>query len=196
MACVISLTSNATNCPEPNEVVNGNAVPPADNGNNGQDEAGQEQEQAAQAQAQPQAGPSGDAPNPATYNSKQKKSNKCQQEREDFQHQLLASLANDNPDDEQDLTELAMLAMVKKMKRNLDDDAQDELIDEIQQVVSRFIRHVKRRREPTAAAGSAEQMMAPNQNFQLPLGQDEMPPPLGAVGNGLLELQPINFGDM
>ena len=68
-------------------------------------------------QQQAQGGPSGDTgnyPNAETYSSKPKRY-KRQQEREDFQHQLLATLSKHTPEEEQDSTELAMQAMLKKI---------------------------------------------------------------------------------
>ena len=105
-----------------------------------------------QEQQQPQAGPSGaggggggggpaddNIPNALTYSSR-KKSNKRQHEREEFQNKLLETLRNDG---DQDATDRAMLALVKKMKRNLNGDQQEELIEELQQVVGRFCHDVK-----------------------------------------------------
>ena len=77
-----------------------------------------------QEQQQPQAGPSGAGgggggpagdkiPNALTYSSR-KKSNKHQHEREEFQNKLLETLRNDGDKEEQDATDLAMLALVKK----------------------------------------------------------------------------------
>ena len=83
------------------------------------------------------------APNAITYCSSRKRSNKRQQDHEDFQQQLLETLKSDGKDEEQDGTDLAMMAMVKKIKHNLSADQQEDLIDELQQVVSRFCREVK-----------------------------------------------------
>ena len=79
-----------------------------------------------QEQQQPQAGPSGageggggggpagdNIPNTLTYSSR-KKSSKHQHEREEFQNKLLETLKNDGDQEEQDATDLAMLALVKK----------------------------------------------------------------------------------
>ena len=83
-------------------------------------------------------GPAGDnIPNALTYSSR-KKSNWRQHEREEFQNKLLETLKNDGDQEEQDTTDLAMLALVKKMKFHLNDDQQEELIEELQQVVGRF----------------------------------------------------------
>ena len=141
----------ATNCPAPN-------VPPgleteetdADNGANENGDAPEDGQQAQQQQAAApvnaaQPGPSGDdAPNAITYCSTRKRSNKRQQEHEDFQQQLLETLKSDGKDEEQDGTDLAMMAMVKKIKHNLSADQQEDLIDELQQVVSRLCHEVKR----------------------------------------------------
>ena len=89
----------ATNCPAPN-------IPPGletedtdgDNGANENGDAAEDGQQARQQQAVAlvnvaQPGPSGDdAPNAITYCSTRKRSNKRQQEREDFQQQLLETL--------------------------------------------------------------------------------------------------------
>ena len=70
----------------------------------------------------------------------------------------MAKLSDDGP--EYDETELAMMALVKKIKRNLTPDGQEEVIEELQEVVMRHCRQAKtsRARQPTAAAGSAQQL--------------------------------------
>ena len=70
----------------------------------------------------------------------------------------MAKLSDDGP--EYDETELAMMALVKKIKRNLTPDAQEEVIEELQEVVMRHCRQAKASRttQPTAAAGSAQQL--------------------------------------
>ena len=69
-------------------------------------------------------------------------------------------MSKDTPEEEQDSTELAMQAMLKKIKPNLNADAQDDLIDELQQVVSRFICHAKATPVP-AAVGTPKEVMVP-----------------------------------
>ena len=109
----------ATNCPAPN-------IPPGletedtdgDNGTNENGDAPEDEQQAQQQQAV------------APVN-------------EDFQQQLLETLKSDGKDEEQDGTDLAMMAMVKKIKHNLSADQQEDLIDELQQIVSRFCHEVK-----------------------------------------------------
>ena len=140
----------ATNCPAPN-------IPPGletedtygDNGTNENGDAAEDGQQARQQQAVAlvnvaQPGPSGDdAPNAITYCSTRKRYNKREQEHKDFQQQLLETLKSNGKDEEQDGTDLAMMAMVKKIKSNLSADQQEDLIDELQQVVSRFCHEVK-----------------------------------------------------
>ena len=46
--------------------------------------------------------------------SSRKKSNKHQHEREEFQNKLLETLKSDGDKEEQDATDLAMLALIKK----------------------------------------------------------------------------------
>ena len=60
-----------------------------------------------------------------------------------FNNSSLKHSKSDGKDEEQDSTDLAMMAMVKKIKCNLSADQQEDLIDELQQVVSRFCREVK-----------------------------------------------------
>ena len=176
----------ATNCPAPN-------IPPgleteetdADNGANENGDAPEDGQQAWQQQAvapvnAAQPGPSGDdAPNAITYCSTRKRSNKRQQECKDFQQQLLKALKSDGKDEEQDGTDLAMMAMVKKIKHNLSADQQEDLIDELQQVVSRLCHEVKwgqNRPLPSAAAGSAQAQQMVIQNDAMVLQ------PYNAVG--------------
>ena len=169
-------------------------VPPenenAESGDNGNDNAdgGPQVEVNDVQQQQAQGGPSGDTgnyPNAETYSSKPKRYNKHQQEREDFQHQLLATLSKDSPEEEQDSTELAMQAMLKKIKRNLNADAQDDLIDELQQVVSRFIRQAKG--TPVApAVGTTNEVFVPSVGEQMEIGQD----------GTLMQMRAVSFEDM
>ena len=78
-----------------------------------------------------------------------------------------------------------MQAMLKKIKRNLNADAQDDLIDELQQVVSRFIRHSKA--TPVAAAvGTPKEVMVPPVGEQMEIGLDST----------FMELRAVNFEDM
>ena len=117
-----------SNCPVPN-------VPPGvqdEDINAGNADNNAEAQEDIQEQQQPQAGPSGaggpagdNIPNALMYSSR-KKSNKCQHEREEFQIKLLETLKNDGDKEEQDATDLAMLALVKKMKCNLNGDQQEE----------------------------------------------------------------------
>ena len=119
-----------SNCPVPN-------VPPGVQDkdiNAGNADNNAEAQEDVQEQQQPQAGPSsagaggpaGDnIPNALMYSSR-KKSNKHQHEREEFQNKLLETLKNDGDKEEQDATDLAMLALVKKMKHNLNGDQQEE----------------------------------------------------------------------
>ena len=183
--CIPNFRS-ATNCPAPN-------IPPGleaedtegDNGANENADAADDGQQAWQQQAvapvnAAQPGPSGDdAPNAITYCSSRKRSNKRQQDHEDFQQQLLETLKSDGKDEEQDGTDLAMMAMVKKIKRNLSADQQEDLIDELQQVVSRFCHEVKQgqnRSLPSAAGGSAQVQQMVTQNDAMVLQ------PYNAVG--------------
>ena len=151
-----------------------------------------------QEQQQPQAGPSGgggpagdNIPNALTYSSR-KKSNKRQHEREEFQNKLLETLKNDGDQEEQDATDLAMLALVKKMKRNLNGDQQEELIEELQQVVGRFCRDVKclqNRSVPPSTVGQVIQQR-----------QEMLMQPYNAVsqldGTDLADLQTVTFSSI
>ena len=168
----------------PPEIENGES---GDNGNEDADGGPQVEGNDVQ-QQQAQGGPCGDTgnyPNAETYSSKPKRYNKHQQEREDFQHQLVATLSKDSPEEEQDSTELAMQAMLKKIKRNLNADAQDDLIDELQQDVSRFIHQAKGTPVPPAV-GTANEVIVPSVGEQMEIGQD----------GTLMELRAVSFEDM
>ena len=155
-----------------------------------------------QEQQQPQAGPSGaggggggpagdNIPNALTYSSR-KKSNKRQHEREEFRNKLLETLRNDGDKEEQDATDLAMLALVKKMKRNLNGDQQEELIEELQQVVGRFchdVKHLQNRSVPPSTVGQVVQQR-----------QEMLMQPYNAVsqldGTDLADLQTVTFSSI
>ena len=87
-------------------------------------------------------------PNASTYDSRTAKKNKRQIERQEFNERLLATLANDK-DDDYDETELAMMSMTKKIKHTLSPEAQEDVIEELQLVVSR---HVHLARAPTSTS--------------------------------------------
>ena len=169
--------------------------------NNGGDNAegpDQDQQQPQQQQQQQQTvecGAAGDnVPNALTYSSI-RKHNKRQHEREKFQNKLLETLQNDGKNEEQDGTELAMLAMVKKIKRNLTADQQEDLIDESQQVVSRFCRDVKQKRSvPTATIGSANQVQVIEQPQQMML--QPYNPGTALDEHELADLHPVSFKNM
>ena len=78
-------------------------------------------------------------------------------------------MSKDTPEEEQDSTELAMQAMLKKIKRNLNADAQDDLIDELQQVVSRFIHQAKGTQVPPAV-GTHNEVFVPSVGEQMEIG--------------------------
>ena len=170
--------------------------------NNGGDNAkgpDQDQQQPQQQQQQQQqtveCGAAGDnVPNALTYSSV-RKHNKHQHEREQFQNKLLETLQNDGKNEEQDGTELAMLAMVKKIKCNLTADQQEDLIDELQQVVSRFCRDVKQNRSvPTATIGSANQVQVIEQPQQMML--QPYNPGTSLDEHKLADLRPVSFNNM
>ena len=78
-----------------------------------------------------------------------------------------------------------MQAMLKKIKRNLNADAQDDLIDELQQVVSRFIHQAKG--NPVApAVGTTNEVFVPSVNEQMEIGQD----------GTLMQMRAVSFEDM
>ena len=78
-----------------------------------------------------------------------------------------------------------MQAMLKKIKRNLNADAQDDLIDELQQVVSRFIRQAKG--TPVApAVGTTNEVFVPSVGEQMEIGQD----------GTLMQMRAVSFEDM
>ena len=78
-----------------------------------------------------------------------------------------------------------MQAMLKKIKRNLNADAQNDLIDELQQVVSRFIHQAKGTPVPPAV-GTANEVIVPSVGEQMEIGQD----------GTLMELRAVSFEDM
>ena len=94
-------------------------------------------------------------------------------------------MSKDTPEEEQDSTELAMQAMLKKMKRNLNADAQDDLIDELQQVVSRFIQQAKGTPVPPAL-GTPNEVIVLSVGEQMEIGED----------GTLMELKAVSFEDM
>ena len=153
-----------------------------------------------QEQQQPQAGPSGgggggpagdNIPNALMYSSR-KKSNKRQHEREEFQNKLLETLKNDGDQEEQDATDLAMLALVKKMKRNLNGGQQEELIEELQQVVGRFCRDVKRLQNRSVPPSTVGQVIQQRQEMLMQ--------PYNTVsqldGTDLADLQTVTFSSI
>ena len=138
-------------------------------------------------------GAAGDnVPNALTYSSF-RRHNKRQHEREQFQNKLLETLQNDGKNEEQDGTELAMLAMVKKIKRNLTADQQEDLIDELQQVVSRFCHDVKQKKSvPTATIGSGNQVEVQPQPMML----QPYNPGTALDEHELADLRPVVFKNM
>ena len=64
-----------------------------------------------------------------------------QAERENFRERLLAKLPDEGP--EYDETDLAMLTWLTKLKWNLSPDAQEEVIEELQLVVTRHCYQAK-----------------------------------------------------
>ena len=87
--------------------------------------------------------------NASNYGAR-KRSNKKQNERDAMQEGLLAELCETNaqlrmemqspPTVEEDEVDLQMQAMVKKIKRNLDYVQQEDVMEEIQAVVSRHVK--------------------------------------------------------
>ena len=113
--------------------------------------------------------------NPANYGAK-KRANKRQAERDLLQEQILKSLQDNNTaldgdlgfklDDEQ--VDYEMMAMVKKIKRNLNPIQQEYVLEELQVVVSRHVREARQAdqyrmppppRPPSAAVGRPEDML-------------------------------------
>ena len=76
---------------------------------------------------------------------------KCKQQ-DDFQAKMLQVLEQQtNSEVNDDEVVLAMMAMAKKIKRSLDPDDGAEVIDEMQQLLSRFIRSKKAEQHPDCA---------------------------------------------
>ena len=85
-----------------------------------------------------------------------------------------------------------MLALVKKMKRNLNGDQQEELIEEIQQVVGRFCCDVKRLQNRSVPPSTVGQVVQQRQEMLMQ--------PYNAVsqldGTDLTDLQTVTFSSI
>ena len=97
-------------------------------------------------------------PNASMYDSRTAKKNRRQIEHQEFNEQLLATLSNDKKGD-YDETDLAMLSMLKKIKCTLNPQAQEDVIEELQIVVSQHV-HLARGPLPqtSTAAGVGPQI--------------------------------------
>ena len=91
-------------------------------------------------------------PNASTYDSRTAKKNRRQIEHQELNEPLLATLSNDK-DDDYDETDLAMMSMLKKIKCTLNPQAQEDVIEELQMVVSRHVRLARGPLPQTSTAG-------------------------------------------
>ena len=88
-----------------------------------------------------------------------------------------------------------MLALVKKMKHNLNGDQQEELIEELQQVVGRFhhnVKHLQNRSVPPSTFAAGGQVVQQRQEMLMqpynPVSQLD--------ATDLADLQTVTFSNM
>ena len=127
------------------------APPAQNNNNNNNNNSGDDSDLQPVPAAIPAAipGPSGegDGPNASNYNSSRKGKKRSGATNAEFQERLLATLAESQSDvgDDDDEVDLAVAAMCKRIKNIEDPEARDNVIDELQQVVSRHVRRYRNR---------------------------------------------------